>query len=153
MPKRPGPVGRWLFRAPASLYRAHLGRLLGGRFLMLRHVGRRSGASYDTVLEVIGRRGDELFVISGFGPGSSWVRNIRANPPLLVISGSRRFTPAARFLDTTEARALLTHYAARNPRAARMLGDRLYGGAFDAARLAAATVVVGLSPREDAPAP
>ncbi len=127
--------------------------MLEGGVQMRGDDGGRWGASYKTGLEVIGRRGDELYVIAGFGPGSSWVRNIRANPPLLVISGSRRFTPAARFLDTTEARALLTHYAARNPRAARMLGDRLYGGAFDAARLAAATVVVGLSPREDAPAP
>jgi deazaflavin-dependent oxidoreductase (nitroreductase family) len=152
MPKRPGPVGRWFLRAPAWLYRAHLGRLLGGRFLMLRHAGRRTGATYDTVLEVIGHRDDELFVISGFGPGSSWVRNIRAAPPVLVVSGTRRFVPSARFLETEEARALLVHYAARNPKAARMLGNRLYGGAFDASRLAAATVVVGLSPREDAPA-
>jgi deazaflavin-dependent oxidoreductase (nitroreductase family) len=98
MPARPGPAMRWLLPAPAWLYRAHLGRLLGGRFLLLRHVGRRSGTAYDTLLEVIGRSGDELFVVSGFGPGSSWVRNVRANPPLMVVSGRRRFTPAARFL-------------------------------------------------------
>jgi deazaflavin-dependent oxidoreductase (nitroreductase family) len=147
VPKRPQGLQRRLLKAPVWLYRLRLGRLLGGRFLLLRHRGRRTGAVHETVLEVIGREGDELYVISGFGRSSDWLRNIRAAPPLLVESGSRSFVPEARFLDAGEAASVLRSYAARNPRAAAILGKRLYGGAFEPDRLAAATTVVGLRPR------
>ena len=38
----PTGLARVFFRAPITLYRLHLGRLLGGRFLLLNHVGRVS---------------------------------------------------------------------------------------------------------------
>jgi hypothetical protein len=41
------------FFAPVSLYRLHLGWLLGHRFLLLTHTGRRSGLRRQTVLEVM----------------------------------------------------------------------------------------------------
>lgn len=147
VPKRPEGLQRLLLKAPVWLYRLRLGRLLGARFVLLRHRGRRSGAVYDTVLEVIGRDDDEVFVVSGFGPGSDWLRNIRAGPALLVETGGHRFVPDARFLDLDEATDVLAAYAADHRRAAAVLGKRLYGGAFDPALLAAATSVVGLRPR------
>jgi deazaflavin-dependent oxidoreductase (nitroreductase family) len=147
MPKRPHGLQRRLLKAPVWLYRLRLGRLLGGRFLLLRHRGRRTGEIHETVLEVIGRTDGELFVISGFGPRSDWLRNIHATPPLLVETGGRSFVPEARFLATDDAVAVLDDYAAHNPRSARVLGTRFYGGAFDPRRLAEATTVVGLRPR------
>jgi deazaflavin-dependent oxidoreductase (nitroreductase family) len=147
VPKRPHGIQRRLLKAPVWLYRLRLGRLLGGRFLLLRHRGRRTGAVHETVLEVIGREGDELYVISGFGRSSDWLRNIRAAPPLLVETGGRSFVPESRFLATDDAVAVLDDYATRNPRSARVLGNRFYGGAFDPRRLAEATTVVGLRPR------
>lgn len=149
MPKRPSGAQRWFMHAPVWLYRLHLGRLLGGRFLLLRHQGRKSGTPYENVLEVIGARGDEVYVVSGFGPTSSWVRNIRANPPLSVETDGRRFVPDVRFLESGEAAAVLAEYAKDHPRAADTLGKRLYGGSFRPEQLAAATVVVALSPRAD----
>lgn len=151
MPQRPHGVQRLLLRAPVWLYRLRLGRLLGGRFLLLRHRGRTTGAVHETVLEVIGRTDGELFVISGFGPRSDWLRNIRAAPPILVETGNRSFLPEARFLTADAAVAVLDDYAARNPRTARILGKRFYGGAFDPGRLAEATTVVGLRPRRPDP--
>ena len=150
LPKRPQGVQRLFLRAPVWIYRLRLGRLLGRRFLLLRHRGRRTGAVRETVLEVIGRDGDEVFVISGFGPRSDWLRNIRASPPLLVETGGRSFVPDARFLDVEEAVSVLRLYAERNRRAASILGKRLYGGEFDPRRLAGATTVVGLRPRSEA---
>ena len=44
---------RRLFQAPVYLYRCGGGRLLGHRFLLLIHVGRRSGLRRHTILEVI----------------------------------------------------------------------------------------------------
>ena len=59
---------RLLFRLPAILYRWRCGWLLGRRFLLLIHVGRRTGKLRRTVLEVIEYRRDlvEALVISAF---------------------------------------------------------------------------------------
>ncbi len=40
-------------RVPILLYQVGLGRILGGRFLMLTHIGRNSGILKRVVLEVI----------------------------------------------------------------------------------------------------
>ncbi|MEO2169431.1 MAG: hypothetical protein ABGY42_15180 [bacterium] len=39
------PIGlkRLFFRLPIRLYQLRLGRLLGGRFVLLHHIGRKSG--------------------------------------------------------------------------------------------------------------
>jgi deazaflavin-dependent oxidoreductase (nitroreductase family) len=149
-PAPPTGATRALLQAPVWLYRLHLGRLLGGRFLLLRHRGRKTGQPHDTVLEVIGRQDDEVFVISGFGPRAAWLLNIQAAPPLLVQTGSRRFVPLARFLDEQQAAAILAEYAGRYPRSAAALGKRLYGGEFSPERLASSTTVVGLRPAQPA---
>ncbi len=147
LPGRPGRVTRLVLRMPVLLYRLRLGRLLGRRFLLLRHRGRKTGNEHETVLEVIKTSGDEVFVIAGFGPGSNWLSNIRAHPPLCVETGRRRFVPTARFLDQAEAVGVLTEYAGAHRRAADLLGKRLYGGAFDPERLAASTTLVAFRPR------
>jgi hypothetical protein len=59
-----GPNFRWLeskpagalrlaFRLPIYLYRLNLGWMLGHRFLLFVHLGRKSGLLRETVLEVI----------------------------------------------------------------------------------------------------
>ena len=75
-------VLRHLLRAPIYLYRWHLGQLLGRRFLLLSHTGRRTGARHQTVLEVMEYRkeGPEAVVMSGFGQDSDWLQNIEKNP-------------------------------------------------------------------------
>jgi hypothetical protein len=69
-----GPTARKLLRAPARLYHWNLGWLLGRRFLLLTHVGRRSGRRYDTVLEVIARHSadDEFMVLAALGRSAQW---------------------------------------------------------------------------------
>ena len=42
---------RWVFRVPLRLYDIGWGGLLGHRFLLLRHTGRRSGRTHAVVLE------------------------------------------------------------------------------------------------------
>jgi len=110
---------RWLVRAPVWLYRARLGMLLGPRFVMLEHTGRKSGARRYVVLEVVERhRPDTFIVVSGFGDRAQWFRNVRANPRVRVYFLSRRPAPAtARVLPRAEAAAALAAYSARHPRA------------------------------------
>ena len=124
-----------------------LGRLLGERFLCLTHVGRRSGRRYRTVLEVIGRRGSEYFVIAGMGPSSDWYRNIRANPPVEVIVGRRGFEAACRWPDETESAAVVAEYERRNAMVTpvlRLVLSRLLGWRYDGSPLARRRLVTQL---------
>src|SRR6201997_2705366 len=102
---RPNAALRPVFRAPVYLYRWKCGRLLGHRFLLLIHVGRRTGLRRHTVLEVIEYRpeGPEAIVMSAFGPNADWLRNIEATPGPQVVIGSQRFTAAHRILNEEEA--------------------------------------------------
>ena len=112
------PMTGWLrtiLRAPTFLYRWHLGWILGSRFVLLSHTGRRSGRRYQTVLEVIGHRPDgELTVMSGWGRHSDWYRNIQ-NQPVVEITFGRHTTAAThRELPPPEAIDALAAYERRN---------------------------------------
>jgi deazaflavin-dependent oxidoreductase (nitroreductase family) len=156
-PRRPSPVLRRLLRAPAALYRARCGWLLGHRFLLLIHRGRRSGRRHRTVLEIIAYRADgpECVVMSGFGPDAQWLRNIAADPAPEIVVGTTRFTAAWRRLDTPEAVAALAGYEHRHrllaPLVRRVL-SRLLGWRYDGSdaarrRAVAALPLVAFRPR------
>lgn len=149
---RPGRVLRAVFRAPVRLYDHGFGWLLGRRFLCLTHVGRRSGRTYRTVLEVVGVARGEYFVVAGLGAGADWYRNIQARPPVEVVVGRRRFVPSHRVLDEAEAVEVLARYEHRNRLVApilrhvlsKLLGWR-YDGSEDARRrMANQLPIVGL---------
>ncbi|HHY88510.1 MAG TPA: nitroreductase family deazaflavin-dependent oxidoreductase [Chloroflexi bacterium] len=120
---RPRGLARLLFRAPVWLYRRGLGWLLGRRFLLLTHTGRRSGLPRQTVLEVVAYdpASGRCVVASGFGPRSDWVLNIQADPRVEVQSGRERFRGTARQLAPPEAGQALLDYARRHPGAFREL--------------------------------
>ena len=67
--------------------------LLGNRFLMFVHVGRRTGMRRETVHEVLSYRPDipEWTVMSGFSPSGDWLRNIRVTQDPEAIVGRRHF--------------------------------------------------------------
>ncbi|HEX3792911.1 MAG TPA: nitroreductase/quinone reductase family protein, partial [Acidimicrobiales bacterium] len=87
--RRPGPIVRWLLRAPARLYDWNLGWLLGHRFVRLTHVGRRSGRRYHTMLEVIGTGSErnEVIVVAGLGSSADWYRNIQVHSAVEIAIG------------------------------------------------------------------
>jgi len=110
---------RTLMRIPIWIYRAGAGGLLGSRFLMLEHIGRKSGIARNVVLEVIGHpTADSYLVASGFGERAQWYRNITANPQVRVYAGGRSPSRAtARVLGREEANRALDDYARRHPQA------------------------------------
>lgn len=123
-PSLPTGWRRFLFRLPVRLYRARLGWLLGQRFLLLEHVGRKSGKARRAVVEVVARNdpaGPFWTVASGFGPKAAWYRNLRAEPRVTIQVGARRHEVTARFLPPEEGGELMARYAARHPRAGRRL--------------------------------
>lgn len=114
---------RVLFRLPIWLYRWHLGWLLGNRFLLLNHVGRKSGQPRQAVLEVVMYDGssDTYYVASGFGPQAQWYRNLLNQPEVTIQVGCRRLRVTAEPLSAQESGAAMVDYARRNPRTARAL--------------------------------
>ena len=50
---QPGRLALAVFRLPLPLYRARLGRLLGHTFLVLTHIGRRTGTPHATAAMVL----------------------------------------------------------------------------------------------------
>ena len=155
---RPGPVLRRVLKAPAGLYRLRLGWLLGSRFLLLTHVGRRSGREYRTVVEVVGRlpASDEYVAMAGFGHSADWLQNLRAGGGREVVVGRRRFRPAVRELDVDVGARVLAGYERRNRLVApvvrrvlsRLVGWRYTGTDDQRRRLVAERPLVALRPAD-----
>ena len=117
---------RWLLRAPIPVFR-RAGSLLGGRFLLLEHRGRRSGQLRYVVLEVVHREPGALVVISGYGPTAQWYRNIVADQRVRIwCGGIRRAEANAVPMRAEHGTAILESYRHHHPLAARVLG-RAFG--------------------------
>jgi deazaflavin-dependent oxidoreductase (nitroreductase family) len=145
------PTGwkRLLFRAPILIYRARLGLIFGHRFLMLEHVGRKSGLLRRTVLEVVVDDPDAAYVAAGWGASAQWLANVGANPAVTVTLGSHRFRTTAELMTAAQAHDLMSRYAHDHPKALEhlagfMLDDPGESGADQAARVAEAIPMVRL---------
>lgn len=121
-PRRPRRLVRLLFRLPIFIYRCHLGWLLGHRFLLLTHRGRKSGVTYATMLEVLhyDPATRESVVLSGRGMRADWYRNIASHPALAVRTGRLCYAPAHRVLSREEA-AVAACFTREHPWAARLI--------------------------------
>jgi deazaflavin-dependent oxidoreductase (nitroreductase family) len=141
--KTRGPNLRWLrskpagalgltFRLPIYLYRLNLGWLLGHRFILLVHRGRKSGLLRETVLEVIlyEPATRESVVLSAWGEKADWYRNVVATPALEVRTGGQRYVPEQRFLAPQENHAVICDYGLRHPLAFRVFA-RVFGYPLD----------------------
>ncbi len=129
-PALPDPPRGWqrrLFRAPIWLYRWHLGWLLGQRFLLLRHLGRKSGLWREVVVEVVrhDEGTDSYIVASGYGDRSQWYRNLVAHPAATIQVGRREGPVTAELLTPEEGADEMADYAQRHPRAAWALGRKM----------------------------
>lgn len=119
-------IPRPIARAPIVLYRLGLGGLLGRRFVLLEHRGRRSGLIRQVVLETLSTEQDMIHVVSGYGWSAQWLRNVRADPRVRVTCGWARPRGArALILPPDEAVSVLDDYRQRHPLAARVLGSAL----------------------------
>ena len=113
---RPGPVLKRLLQAPIALYDIGAGWLLGRRFLLLTHRGRRSGRRYRTMLEVVAwdPANEEAIAMSGFGPRSNWYLNVLAGGAEEIRIARNRFRPEARRVEEDEAIRVVAEYERRN---------------------------------------
>lgn len=153
------PVKGWLrfgVRLPLWLYRAHLGWLLGERFLRLTHIGRKSGQPHQTVLEVVDheRATDSYIVTSGWGEKSDWYQNVLRTPQVVIDVGRRHLNVTAEHLTIDEAEQWLFNYAQAHPHTFQgltkfMTGQTLGTTRADCRRVAEAIPVIAFRPRQE----
>jgi len=91
-PEPPNAFVRWMFRVPAYFFRAGLGFLFGSRIIMLEHVGRTSGLTRYSCVEVVDQveDGSAITIVSGYGERSQWYRNLRARPDIQIRTNRGR---------------------------------------------------------------
>lgn len=136
-PSPPTGLSRLFWRAPIWLYRLGLGGILGKRFLLLIHTGRKSGLTRQTVLEVVNYDPptETYIVAAGFGTRSDWCQNIIKTPQAMIQVGRNQTAVTARQLLPEAAGQALVDYAQRNPQAAkglmRLCGYRVDGSERD----------------------
>jgi deazaflavin-dependent oxidoreductase (nitroreductase family) len=126
--RRPtGPL-RFLLRAPIWLYRARLGRVFGHRLVYLAHVGRRTGARREVVVEAVAYdpATPSVTVVAAWGKNPDWYRNLLAAPAIEVRIGTDRWrAPDHRRLTGAEVQETLHAYQRAHPRAWRRLAPLL----------------------------
>lgn len=138
--QKPHGLLRWFLRSPIFLYRIGLGRILGERFLLLKHTGRKSGEQRQAVIEVIGHQqsNDTYYVVSGWGKSSNWYRNLQHQPRASIQVGRRHLSVYAENCPIDEGVEVLQNYIQRSPTAAkglsRVLGIDLTDSSPDSLR-------------------
>lgn len=111
MPKWWGHVNKRLFNPRA---------IAGGKWPVLTHVGRTSGATYRTPLDAHPVDGGYLFVLV-YGSGSDWVRNVlTAGGARLRVDGKELELTAPRIVGEDEALQALPGGEARPPKLLRI---------------------------------
>lgn len=121
--RKPTGLLRLFLRLPIFLYRIKLGWLLGHRFVLLNHIGRKSGQVRQTVVEVIGyeKEAGRVYIASGWGYKSNWYQNLVAHPELTIQLGKNKMKVLAQTLSPEESVKVLLDYRQRHPFAAREL--------------------------------
>jgi deazaflavin-dependent oxidoreductase (nitroreductase family) len=95
---------RTLLKVPTLVYRGPLAELMRSRCVMLlTTIGRKTGVPRTGAVSFM-PLGDHFVVFSGWGVGSNWLRNVRANPAVTVTVGRRRLRATAHLVEDPERR-------------------------------------------------
>src|SRR5574338_730061 len=150
----PSQALRFGLRLPIWLYRLYLGWLLGNRFLMLTHKGRKSGQTHQTVIEVVrfDKGTNTYYAVSGWGKKADWYQNIHADPDVAINAGRRKLEVHARDIPLSESIEILDEYTRQHPLAFKeltklFLDEQLQPGREASRRLAELMPMVAFEPR------
>jgi deazaflavin-dependent oxidoreductase (nitroreductase family) len=105
------------WKLPIFIYRVGLGWILGNRFLLLRHRGRKTGKIRTAVLEVIHSKPEKgvYLVVSGFGNRSDWYLNILQHNKVEIQISNKRWPATAHQLEADHAAQVILAYAQKYP--------------------------------------
>ena len=84
--------------------------------VMLTTVGRKSGQPRRAVVDVLKHDAatDTYYVVSAYGGGSDWYRNLKANPAVKAQARGRKFSASAATLPPDEAEEVLVDFWQRH---------------------------------------
>jgi deazaflavin-dependent oxidoreductase (nitroreductase family) len=154
--KPPRGLARLAWRAPIWFYRLGLGGLLGERFVLVNHMGRKSGQPRQAVVEVVhhDKETGAYIVASGFGEKSDWFQNVMAHPEITIQVGNERMAARAQRLALLQATEVMLDYNRRHPATLRtlagILGYCTDGSDADARFFAEVIPIVALVPLDRA---
>jgi deazaflavin-dependent oxidoreductase (nitroreductase family) len=129
-----------------------VGRGIGGRFVLLNHIGRQSGQLRQAVVEVVQNdpKTGAYLVASGCGEKADWYKNLMAHPEISIQVGRKRIIARAERLPLPQASDVMLDYNLRHPAALRsqagILGYRTDGSEADMRFLAGIIPIVALIP-------
>lgn len=123
----PRGLARLGWRAPIWFYRLGLGGLLGERFVLINHIGRKTGKLRQAVVEVVKHNEESgaYVVASGFDEKSDWYQNLMAHPEVMIQIGRKHMLARAERLPLPQATEVMLDYNHRHPAALRTLAGIL----------------------------
>ncbi|MCJ7703420.1 MAG: nitroreductase family deazaflavin-dependent oxidoreductase [Anaerolineales bacterium] len=103
------------FRIPVYFYRLKLGWLLGRRFVLINHLGRKTGIPHQAVVEVVERdKGSgNVTVVAGYGQQTQWYQNLKAHRDTIIQIGSHKHYVTAEFITPEEGEEIIVRYLNR----------------------------------------
>ncbi len=102
-----GTLDRLFYKLPLLLWRMGLGSYLshpargGSRMLVLTTRGRKSGLPRHTMVSAVDVDGQD-YIVSGWGPRSQWVKNVKNDPLVTVQVYQRTFSARIRRITDPE---------------------------------------------------
>jgi deazaflavin-dependent oxidoreductase (nitroreductase family) len=155
----PRGLARLGWRAPIWLYRLGLGGLLGGRLVLINHIGRKTGQLRQAVVEVVqhNKESGAYVVASGFGEKADWYQNLMVHHEVTIQVGRKRMLARAERLPLLQATEVMLDYNRRHPAALRtlsgILGYRTDGSEADMRFFAGVIPIVALIPQSGSRSP
>lgn len=149
----PTGLSRILFRLPIWLFRLGLGGLLGKRFVLVNHIGRKSSKLRQAVLEVVDydKGSQRIIVAAGFGEKTAWYQNLLQKPETTIQLAWKKMDVVAEQLTSKQSGDFMLSYAKAHPPEARVLakfmGYEVDGSDEDWYALGEDLLMVTLTPR------
>lgn len=148
----PKGISRAFFRFPIYLYRAGLGWMLGERFLLINHFGRKTGLPRQAVVEVVyhDQESDSYYVVAAYGHKTAWYRNLLAQPEVTIQVGKHKLEVVVKVVPSEQAGLILREYIQRFPAGkniVKMIGYEVDGTLDDYQRVGEQLDMVAFHPR------
>ena len=120
----PGKLLWAINRIPTWMFKLGLGGLLGDRFAMVVHRGRKTGRMNTVIVEVAnGSHADgRIVVVCAYGERAQWWQNLKHSPTVkLEIGGKTYMAPRHEFLQKKDTEEAIASYWRRYPKFGEML--------------------------------
>jgi deazaflavin-dependent oxidoreductase (nitroreductase family) len=155
--KRPNGLLKFFFKVPVWMYKIGFGgfeRLIGAQWMLITHIGRKSGKQYDSMVDVMdyNKVTDIYYIEAAYGTHADWVRNIQASPNFAARVGRRKFTARATPLSNENAADMLVKFYREKPAYTRsvmaMVGVK-FNGEEDLRALAPKLMLLAVKPEKE----